>query len=173
MISTISTRLHVIKNLPIQLYLQWSCSLYATLILFNFTLHYMSNRVTATSILSSPQALPSASSQRYEVLERKLKFGRGERAVAWSADIRKQSDTKTFKKLLKTYFLEATYYNWPLCNAPLFNTDVTGAVKMPHLFFVFLFLYFYQYPSSRVRLYTICSFAFVNFQTLVIFDIKN
>jgi len=78
---------------------------------------YLSNLVTATADLTSRQALRSSNSLRYEVPRTKLKFG--ERAFsfagpsAWNslpADLQKQSDTRTFKKLLKT-FLFASAFN--------------------------------------------------------------
>jgi len=78
----------------------------------------MSNMVTATANMSSRQALRSANSQRYEVPRTKLKFG--ERAFsfagpsAWNSlpsDLQKQSDIKTFKKLLKTFLFAAAYEN--------------------------------------------------------------
>lgn len=77
---------------------------------------YLSNLVTATADLSSRQALRSASSNRYEVPRTKLKFG--ERAFsfagpsAWNSlppVLQAQSDSKTFKKLLKTFLFTAAY----------------------------------------------------------------
>jgi len=74
----------------------------------------MSNLVTATDNMSARQA----NSQRYEVTQTKLKFG--ERAFsfagpsAWNSlpsDLQKQSDIKTFKKLLKTFLFAAAYEN--------------------------------------------------------------
>jgi len=78
----------------------------------------MSNLVTATANMSSGQALRSANSQRYEIRRTKLKFG--ERAfsfagpTAWNSlpsDLQKQSDIKTFIKLLKTFLFAAAYEN--------------------------------------------------------------
>jgi len=82
---------------------------------------YMSNLVTATANMSSRQALRSSNSQRYEVPGTKLKFG--ERAFsfagtsAWNSlpsDLQKQSDIKSFKKLLKTFLFAVAYKNWLL-----------------------------------------------------------
>jgi hypothetical protein len=77
---------------------------------------YLSNLVTATADLPSRQALQSASSKRYEVPRTKLKVG--ERAFsfagpsAWNSlppVLQAQSDSKTFKKLLKTFYFAAAY----------------------------------------------------------------
>jgi hypothetical protein len=77
---------------------------------------YLSNLVTATADLPSRQALRSASSKRYEVPRMKLKFG--ERAFsfagpsAWNSlppVLQTQPDSKTFKKLLKTFLFAAAY----------------------------------------------------------------
>jgi len=77
----------------------------------------MSNLMTATADPSSRQAITSASSQRYEVQRTKPKFG--ESAIsfagqsAWNSlrtsDFQKQSDTKIFKKLLKTSLCAAAH----------------------------------------------------------------
>ena len=96
---------------------------------------YMSNLVTTTANLSPRHALRSASSQRYEVPRTKLKF-RG-RAFSFAgpsvwnslpSNLQKQSDIKTFKKLLKTFLFAAAYENWLLCDAPLVTIGVSGAL---------------------------------------------
>ena len=77
---------------------------------------YISSLVTATADLTSRQALRSSNSLRYEVPRTRLKFG--ERAFsfagpsAWNslpAYLQTQSDTKTFKKLLKTFLFESAF----------------------------------------------------------------
>ncbi len=77
---------------------------------------YLSNLVTAIADLSSRQALRSASSNRYEVPRTRLKFG--ERAFSFAEPsawnflppvLQAQSDSKTFKELLKTCLFTAAY----------------------------------------------------------------
>lgn len=77
---------------------------------------YLSDLVTATADLASRQALRSASGKRYEVPRTRLKFD--ERAFsfagpsAWNSlppFLQTQSDSKTFKKLLKTFLFAAAY----------------------------------------------------------------
>jgi len=79
---------------------------------------YMSNLVTATANMSSRQALRSANSQRNEVPRTKLKFD--ERAFSFAgpsarnslpSDLQKQSDIKSFIKLLKSFLFAAAYEN--------------------------------------------------------------
>ena len=77
---------------------------------------YLYNLVTATADLSSRQALRSASSNRYEVPRTKLEFGKRAFSFAgpsaWNSlrpVLQAQSDSKTFKKLLKTFLFTAAY----------------------------------------------------------------